>query len=126
MKHDADESSFGICAQNNPLLRRDTSQRQSRIEHFRRVRHPLKELQRARFGRSSERLDPDQLQLALEEVERALAQAESEIKNLLHCAAEPRSRARTSVNPCPHIRHASRSSSSRRTRPVDAAKGRCM
>src|SRR5690349_3270401 len=33
-------------------------------------------LQRHRFGRRSEQLDPDQLQLALEEVEAALAEAE--------------------------------------------------
>jgi len=84
----------------HPLLRRDTSRRQSRIEHFRRVRHPLKELQRARFGRSSERLDPDQLQLALEEVEQALAQAESEIEKraaLRSRAAKPRSDERQSL-----------------------------
>jgi transposase len=84
----------------HPLLRRDTSRRQSRIEHFRRLRHPLKELQRARFGRSSERLDPDQLQLALEEVEQALAQAESEIEKraaLRSRAAKPRSDERQSL-----------------------------
>ncbi|PKP89595.1 MAG: transposase, partial [Alphaproteobacteria bacterium HGW-Alphaproteobacteria-15] len=33
-------------------------------------------LQRHRFGRRSEQLDPDQLQLALEEVETAMAEAE--------------------------------------------------
>jgi transposase len=65
-----------------------------------RLRHPLKELQRARFGRSSERLDPDQLQLALEEVEQALAQAESEIEKraaLRSRAAKPRSDERQSL-----------------------------
>jgi transposase len=32
------------------------------------VWHLLKQLQRAQFGRRSERLDPDQMQLALEDV----------------------------------------------------------
>src|ERR1700744_5372560 len=38
-----------------------------------RLRHLLRQLQRAQFGRSSEKLDPDQLQLALEDVEQAVA-----------------------------------------------------
>jgi transposase len=37
----------------------------------------IKELQRHRFGRRSERLDPDQLALALEDLEQALAAAEA-------------------------------------------------
>jgi transposase len=54
------------------------AERDHAIEQINRLRHILKELQRARFGRRSERLDPDQLQLALEEIEQALAQAEAE------------------------------------------------
>ena len=72
------------------------------------LRHHPEGLQRARFGRRSERLDPDQLQLALEEIEQALAQAEARSKSVLHCAV-PEPRARTSANPSPHICHASRS-----------------
>jgi transposase-like protein len=40
--------------------------------------HLLKQLQRAQFGRRSERLDPDQMQLALEDVETSLAQQDAE------------------------------------------------
>src|ERR1700730_15316463 len=36
MKHDADESSFWNMRIKHPVLRRDTSRRQSRMEHFRR------------------------------------------------------------------------------------------
>jgi uncharacterized coiled-coil DUF342 family protein len=56
------------------LVERDAAraERDHAVAQIDRLRHLLKELQRARFGRSSERLDPDQLQLALEEVEQAL------------------------------------------------------
>ena len=64
------------------LVERDAAraERDHAVEQIDRLRHLLKELQRARFGRSSERLDPDQLQLALEEIEQAVAQAEAEIE----------------------------------------------
>src|SRR5690349_2285460 len=42
-----------------------------------RLRQIIRELQRARFGRSAERLDPGQLDLALEDAEQALAAAEA-------------------------------------------------
>ncbi len=64
------------------LVERDAAraERDHAVAQIDRLRHLLKELQRARFGRSSERLDPDQLQLALEEIEQAVAQAEAEIE----------------------------------------------
>jgi transposase len=43
-----------------------------------RLRHFLRQLQRAQFGPRSERLDPDQLQLALEDTEQAIAVDEAE------------------------------------------------
>ena len=42
-----------------------------------RLRAIIHELQRHRFGRRSERLDPDQLALALEEVEQSVAAVEA-------------------------------------------------
>ena len=45
-------------------------------EENRRLEHLLRELRRARFGKKSEKLHPDQLRLALEELEGALAEAE--------------------------------------------------
>jgi rubrerythrin len=54
-----------------------------------RLERLLKELQRALFGRRSERLDPDQLQLVLEDLEGAIAEAEAEKPG-----AKPRARRR--------------------------------
>ena len=43
-----------------------------------RLRHFIRQLQRMQFGRRSERLDPDQLALALEDLEQAVAEGEAE------------------------------------------------
>src|SRR5690349_1589266 len=43
-----------------------------------RLRHLIRQLQRLQFGRRSEKLDPDQLSLALEDVEQAIAKTEAE------------------------------------------------
>jgi transposase len=43
-----------------------------------RLRHLLRQLQRMQFGRRSEKLDPDQFDLALEELEQAVATTEAE------------------------------------------------
>ena len=43
-----------------------------------RLRHLLRQLQRMQFGRRSEKLDPDQFNLALEDLEQAVAASEAE------------------------------------------------
>jgi transposase len=43
-----------------------------------RLRHLIRQFQRLRFGRRSEKLDPDQLNLALEDVEQAIAETEAQ------------------------------------------------
>ena len=43
-----------------------------------RLRHLLRQLQRAQFGRRSEKLDPEQLALALEDIEQAIAGSEAD------------------------------------------------
>ena len=43
-----------------------------------RLRHLIRQLQRLQFGRRSEKLDPDQLNLALEDLEQAIAETEAE------------------------------------------------
>jgi hypothetical protein len=43
-----------------------------------RLRHLIRQLQRMQFGRRSEKLDPDQLNLALEDLEQAVAEVEAE------------------------------------------------
>src|SRR5260221_7439058 len=42
------------------------------------LRHLLQQLRRAQFGRKSERLDPEQLQLAIEDLETAVAAEDAE------------------------------------------------
>jgi transposase len=42
-----------------------------------RLRHLIRQLQRLQFGRRSEKLDPDQLTLGLEDVEQAIAETEA-------------------------------------------------
>ena len=64
------------------------------VEQNDRLRHLLRQLQRARFGRSSEQLDPDQLQLALEEIEQAVARGEAEAEKSAAPTA-PRAKPRT-------------------------------
>ena len=43
-----------------------------------RLRYPLHQLQRAQFGRRSEKLDPDQLNLAFEDIKQAIAGTEAD------------------------------------------------
>ena len=43
-----------------------------------RLRHLLRQLQRAQFGKRSEKLDTEQLALALEDIEQAIAASEAE------------------------------------------------
>ena len=50
----------------------------SLTEHNRRLEHLLRELRRAMYGKKSEKFHPDQLQLAFEALEGALAEAEAQ------------------------------------------------
>ena len=67
------------------LVSRLSSERDAAVDECRRVteqndrlRHLLRQLQRAQFGRRSERLDPEQMQLALEDIETAIAEQDAE------------------------------------------------
>jgi len=64
--------------------RRGLEDQNERLCHF------IRQLQRMRFGRRSERLDPDQLALALEDLEQAVAEADAEAEK----ASPPLRRAR--------------------------------
>ena len=62
-----------------------SSERDAAIEECRRVReqndrlhHLLRQLQRAQFGRRSERLDHEQMQLALEDIETTIAEQDAQ------------------------------------------------
>src|SRR4051812_28906652 len=56
------------------LAREERDAAQAAIEKLRQL---IRQLQRGRFGRRSERLDPDQLQLGLEDLEQTVAAAEA-------------------------------------------------
>src|SRR3954454_2078169 len=67
------------------LVRCLSSERDAAIEECRRVReqndqlhHLLRQLQRAQFGRRSERLDREQMQLGLEDIETSIAEQDAE------------------------------------------------
>ena len=58
-----------------------------------RLQHLLNQLQRMQFGRRSEKLDPDQLALALEDIEQAITttEADDDKRGLAAARAVPRS-----------------------------------
>ncbi len=70
-----------------------------------RLRHLLRQLQRMQFGRRSEKLDPDQLQLALEDIEQAVARgtAEAEKREPQGTAPSTRRRGETRASLPPHL-----------------------
>jgi transposase len=53
------------------------AERDHALSQIDRLRHLLRQLQRAQFGRRSEKLDPEQLLLALEDIEQAIAGGEA-------------------------------------------------
>jgi hypothetical protein len=59
------------------LVRDMAAQVSTRDGEIERLRHIVKELQRMRFGRRSERLDPDQLALGLEDLDADIAGVEA-------------------------------------------------
>ena len=52
------------------------AERDQALSRMDRLQHLLRQLQRAQFGRRSEKLDPEQLQLAIEDIEQAIASDE--------------------------------------------------
>jgi len=61
------------------MAERDTAigERDRALSQIDRLRHLLRQLSRAQFGRRSEKLDRDQLLLALEDIEQAIAEGEA-------------------------------------------------
>jgi transposase len=68
-------------------------------EHNERLEHLLRQLRRAQFGRRSEKLDADQLQLALEDIEQAVAGNEAEAEKRNPKLRAERSRRRRETRP---------------------------
>ena len=87
----------------------------------------LRQLRRAQFGRKSEKLDPDQLNLAMEETEQAIAEAGSaEETSNATLKASPKSPALSIAANCRPICRGKKSSSSRRARLALAVAAPCM
>src|SRR5215218_10360496 len=91
-----------VIAQQNAALislqaERDTawSERDAAQAEIEKLRLLIRQLQRERFGRRSERLDPDQLRLGLEDLEQTVAAAE---------AAKEAAAARSSTPRSPRVR----------------------
>ncbi len=51
----------------------------TRDDEIKRLQRIIRQLQRSRFGRQSERLDPDQLALGLEDLDSDIARAEADL-----------------------------------------------
>jgi Transposase C of IS166 homeodomain len=89
----------------------------------------IKQLVRSRYGAHSEKLDPDQLQLGLEEVEQSLApRRQGSTVSRQPTRKRPASASRRSATAvhCRHICRGSRSSSMSKTSAARAAAARCM
>src|SRR3954449_12306632 len=86
-----------VIAQQNAALislqaERDTawSERDAAQAEIEKLRLLIRRLQRGQFGRRSERLDPDQLQLGLEDLERTAAAAEAAQEEVAARSGAPR------------------------------------
>src|SRR5918993_4443080 len=78
------------------LAERDAAQ--SEIEKLRLL---IRQLQRGRFGRRSEKLDPDQLQLGLEDLEQTAAAAEAAQEEVAARSSTPRAPRRRNLGALP-------------------------
>src|SRR5690349_23903014 len=78
------------------LVERDAAQ--AEIEKLRLL---IRQLQRNRFGRRSEKLDPDQLQLGLEDLEQAAAAAEAAQEAASRTPRPPRAARRRNLGALP-------------------------
>lgn len=72
----------------------ERAERQRLEEQNERLCHFIRQLQRMQFGRRSEKLDPDQLNLALEDIEQAVAENDAEAERADPQVREKRGRER--------------------------------
>ena len=73
------------------------AQRDEALSQNDRLRHLLRQLQRAQFGQRSEKLDPEQFALALEDIEQAIAGSEAEDDKKDEAGARARAEKRRSI-----------------------------
>src|SRR3954469_8844624 len=73
-ERDAARTECQVVGTERDLIREEHEAAQAEVEKLRLL---IRQLQRGQFGRRSERLDPDQLQLGLEDLEQTIAAAEA-------------------------------------------------
>ncbi|MGE0667844.1 MAG: IS66 family transposase [Sphingomonadales bacterium] len=79
------------------LVRDMAAVAQARDDEITRLQHLIKQLQHARFGRRSERLDPDQMALGLEDLDTDIGEAEARLPVM--AAVDPERRPRRAPLP---------------------------
>src|SRR5215204_3089711 len=97
-----------VVAQQNASLaslqtERDTAfaERDAAQAEIEKLRLLIRQLQRGRFGRRSEKLDPDQLQLGLEDLEQTVAAAEAAQETAAARSGAPRAERRRNLGALP-------------------------
>jgi transposase len=103
------------------------AERDDALSQMDRLRHLLRQLQRAQFGRRSEKLDPEQWQLAIEDIEQAVAGEEAAEDKKDPAGAHRRADKRRAV--AARLRPICRTSMSRLPRKIPTARAaarRCM
>ena len=106
-------------------VRAERDAAQAEIEKLRLL---IRQLQRGQFGRRSEKLDPDQLQLGLEDLEQTAAAAEAAQEEVAARSSDPSAApglGGATWAPCRRTCRGSRSWSTSRTRAAPAAAGPC-
>ena len=78
-------------------LAAERAERQRLEDQNERLCHFIRQLQRMQFGRRSEKLDPDQLALALEDLEQAVAESDAEAEKADPQVRQARGRKRWSA-----------------------------
>ena len=113
-----------VFAERDASSERECDAAQAEIEKLRLL---IRQLQRGQFGRRSERLDPDQLQLGLEDLEQTAAAAEAAQEAVASRSAPSAATGRAGATwaPCRRTCRGSRSWSTSRTRAAPAAAGAC-
>src|SRR3954452_7237940 len=110
-------------------IERDTvlAERDAAQAEIEKLRLLIRQLQRGQFGRRLEKLDPDQLQLGLEDLEQAAAAAEAAQDGMAARGSTPRAPRvrRRNLGPCRRTCRGSSCCSMSRTRAAPAAAGPC-
>src|SRR3954471_527349 len=86
-ERDAARTECQVVGTERDLIREEHEAAQAEVE---KLRLPIRQLQRGQFGRRSERLDPDQLQLGLEDLEQTAAAAEAAHEEVAARSGTPR------------------------------------